>query len=224
MDQNEGLQPTDELESVIDDLEPEIPEPEEEIVEPEDELDDEPELDAQPEKNVGRLARVTRERKEANERARLAEEKTKLLELQMQNLQRQSYQPKVEDEHLDPDEKWRRQANEAIQRTQFQTFDAIDKNTYDVKALNNPVYKRWASKVESELAKARQQGANPSRENILKFLIGEATLGKIKAPSAKAKTPARQAAERVTVPGGRSTVSPSKKEPSLRDKLTGVKL
>lgn len=169
----------------------------------------------------GRIARVTRERKEIAEKLRLSEERNRLLELQMQQGQRPA--PK-DDENLSDDEKWRRQANATIQQTQFQTFDAIDRNTYEMKAISNPVYQRWQDRVEGELKKARAQGFNPPRENILKYLLGEAALGKIKAPAARGKTPARAAAERVTQPGGRSTVSPGKKPSSLREKLMGVKL
>ena len=169
----------------------------------------------------GRFARVTRERKELAEKLRLTEERNRLLELQMQQGQRPA--PK-DDENLSEDEKWRRSANQEIARTQFQTFDAIDRNTYEMKSLSNPVYARWQERVEAELKKARVNGHNPPRENILKYLLGEAALGKIKAPAARGKTPARAAAERVTQPGGRSTVSPGKKAPSLREKLMGVKL
>ncbi len=179
-----------------------------------------PEDETPPDDKSGRFARVTRERKELAEKARLLEERNRLLELQMQ--QRQA--PPKEDENLTEDEKWRRQADQAIRNTQFQTFDAIDRNTYEMKSLSNPVYAKWAERVESELRKHRQQGGNASRESILKYLIGEAALGRIKAPAARGKTPARTAAERVTQPGGRSTVAPGKKTLSLREKLMGVKL
>jgi hypothetical protein len=211
----------------FDDLEPEVPDADDVIVdEPVDEgvdVDEEEPQSAAPSKETGRLARVTRERKDALERARLSDERAKLLELQMQQLQQMQYRAPPVDENLDPDEKWRRDANAAIQRSQFQTMDMVDKNSYAVKAITSPVYKRWENRVESELAKARQQGANPSRENILKYLLGESALGKIKTPS-PAKTPARTQAGKVTVPGGRSTVSHGKTAPSVKERLMGVKL
>lgn len=226
---DEGVEPV-EIEQDIPEaeVEDEVEVPEEGIEEDDDSDEDESPApiakQGQSEKS-GMVARVKRERKEAIRKAEMAEERARLLELQMQQINQMRYQQPPVEENLDPDEKWRRDANAAIQRSQFQMQDMLDKNTYDVKALTSPVYKKWEAKVEKALRDARQNNQNPTRENILKFLLGEAALGNIKAPTTPVKkTAARVAASKVTTPGARSTVTPGKKETSLRDKLKDARL
>jgi hypothetical protein len=84
---------------------------------------------------------------------------------------------------LDPVERMRVEMQESQQLSQrqmaamsFQLQDTSDKATYDAKALVDPLYSKWASKVESELAALRAKGQNVGREQMLKYLIGDAAL------------------------------------------------
>lgn len=67
---------------------------------------------------------------------------------------------------------------EALRRqqaaTQFQMLDATDKVTFQALAASNPLVKRVAGQVETELAKIRAQGQNVSREQLADYLLGKA--------------------------------------------------
>jgi hypothetical protein len=223
------------------DIEPEVPAAEDvEVDEPVDDVDDDLDTDddvevVQPQgkqagqaDKSGMVARVKRERKEALRKAEMAEERARLLELQMQQINQMRFQQPQVEENLDPDEKWRRDANASIQRSQSQMQDMLDKNTYEMKALSNPVYKKWADKVEKVLADEKRQGRFWTREGILDSLLGKAvreSASKAQSTVAK-KTPARVAAEKTkaVTPGGRSTVSLGKKETSLKEKLKDMRI
>lgn len=84
---------------------------------------------------------------------------------------------------LDPVERMQVEMREArvtherqLQTMQFTLQDQGDKSTYDAKALVDPLYSKWAPKVESELAALRAKGQNVGREQLLKYLIGDAAL------------------------------------------------
>jgi hypothetical protein len=64
-------------------------------------------------------------------------------------------------------------ANE-IQQMRFATLDGNDRAAYQAKATVDPLYKKWETKVEAELATLRNQGMNADREKIMFYLIGKA--------------------------------------------------
>lgn len=137
----------------------------------------------------------------------------------------QALQRQQPEEELDPDEKWRRDANARIQRTEMMAADVADRSAFLSKFSKDPEVLSLQEEVEAKLAQARAAGANPARENILKFILGERALDR------RAKAPAvrKQAADRVSAAKGqplgtKSNVASSKSEPSLYDRLKDVPL
>ena len=114
---------------------------------------------------------------------------------------------------LDPVERMRVEMQESQQVSQRQmaqmafTFqDSSDKATFDAKGLVDPLFAKWAPKVESELAALRAKGQNVSREQMLKYLIGEAALAGRKTATGQQKKAAagRMARNRTSPSNSRS--------------------
>lgn len=92
-------------------------------------------------------------------------------------------------------ERWQIQSNRALRASQmqsqqalFQAQDMADKTTFQVKAASNPLYKKYADKVEAELAKARSTGGNPPRDFVLQVLVGRDILAGNFKPAATKST------------------------------------
>lgn len=67
--------------------------------------------------------------------------------------------------------------SQSMQIAQFNMQDNSDRNAYDARAANNPVYRKYAAQVEQKLLELRNnQGLNAPREEILKHIIGERVL------------------------------------------------
>jgi hypothetical protein len=103
---------------------------------------------------------------------------------------------------LDPIDRMRVEMQEAqnvstrqMQAMAFTMQDSGDKATFDAKSLVDPLYAKWAPKVESFLSELRAKGQNVAREQALKYLIGEAALAGRKASTGKQK---QEAAGRMT--------------------------
>jgi len=84
---------------------------------------------------------------------------------------------------LTPEERMQVRMTEAEQRhgqqlftLQMQIRDGQDRTSFEAKAFNDPLYKRWAPKVEAELAALRTQGQTVDREKLLYYLIGKAAV------------------------------------------------
>jgi hypothetical protein len=187
---------------MADDLEDDLPvdddildpEDDEEVLDPAGEPDDadEEEIDAAPEKPAkterssrgqGRIQRLAEERKRlSDENARLARE--------MEDLRRrvpvQQEDPRVEQERLalmSPEDRMQYQLDKALRVNQQQTQQALfnmqlqqDKTAYDAKAKENKVYRRFAEDVEREHQKLLAAGRHASREDILKYVVGQKAL------------------------------------------------
>ena len=99
-----------------------------------------------------------------------------------------------------------RAAQAASQTALQRAEDMADKTAFAALAATKPkLYTAYKDRVEDKLKEARAAGANPSRENILRFMVGEDMLnGKLKSVDTKAAKPA--AASRANV---RSDVSSS---------------
>lgn len=102
---------------------------------------------------------------------------------------------------LDPIDRMRVEMQEAqnvstrqMQAMAFTMQDSGDKATFDAKSLVDPLYAKWAPKVESFLTDLRSKGQNVAREQALKYLIGEAALAGRKVSSGKQR---QEAAGRV---------------------------
>lgn len=113
---------------------------------------------------------------------------------------------------ITPLEKWQIESNRTIrqnaaqsQQAMFAAHDLADKTAYQTQAISNPVYKKYAARVEEQLAKARSTGNNPPREAVLKFILGEDMLaGNFKSAAKKA---AGSQTPRGKTPGARSDTS-----------------
>lgn len=95
------------------------------------------------------------------------------------------------------------------QQAMFIAADATDRNAFDKLETSKPrLHKRYADRVEKELAKARSEGRNPPRRAILAYLVGEDMVsGKIKAKSGKSTTESTGTkVDRGRMPGTRTDV------------------
>lgn len=99
-----------------------------------------------------------------------------------------------------------RAAQAASQTALQRAEDMADKTAFAAIAATKPkLYAAYKDRVEEELTAARAKGHNPSRENILQFMVGKDMLaGKVKAVDTKPAT--KSAAPRANV---RSDVSSS---------------
>lgn len=59
---------------------------------------------------------------------------------------------------------------------EFRLNDATDKSAFDAKASSDPIYKKYAPKVEAELARLRGIGQNIGREQLMTYFVGQAAL------------------------------------------------
>lgn len=202
MDEELEVQPELEVEGEIESTEVDVPEIEGE----------EPEA-----QGGGRVQRLARERAEYREQLQAErakrEEYERLLHEQMLRGQ-QTVQPQ---EDLDPMQSWTKNVERTLQQNLFSQQDALDQTRYELKASQNTIYKKYQGKVEEELTKLRRNGSNAPRETILAYLVGqEALSGQLKAPKPKAAT--------TTTPAMKSTVKPSKSEPTLKERLANIRL
>lgn len=61
-------------------------------------------------------------------------------------------------------------------QTAFQLADQTDKATFDALAQSDPLYKKWAPRVETELQNLRRNNQNVSRKDLLYYLVGKQAL------------------------------------------------
>ena len=90
-----------------------------------------------------------------------------------------------------------------ITQMQWQNAETADRTAFQAKCASNPLYAKYAPKVEGKLAELRTRGINSEREVLLKYLIGEAALDRMS--SKEGKREVAQAQTRVR----RATVRPS---------------
>lgn len=114
-------------------------------------------------------------------------------------------------------EKWQIRANRelragrtAAQAALMQAEDVRDQTSFTQLAMSEPaLHKRYASKVEEELGKARTQGYNPKREVIYNQLIAKDMRDgkfKKKAPAGDPAADPKKKADRGKLPSVRSDV------------------
>jgi hypothetical protein len=114
-----------------------------------------------------------------------------------------------------------------VQMQQAAIQEQNDRIMFQANAANNPIYTKYAARVEQHLAMLRAQGQTAPRENVLKYLVGEdmvqkapkaiqsqrnAAAGRVKAASG---TPPRS---RGNASGGADTDSMSALEARLAGK------
>lgn len=90
-----------------------------------------------------------------------------------------------------------RQSHALSQQAHARAEDLSDKAEYQLKALDNPVYRKYAARVEAERERLAAAGrGRPPREIVLQVLIGQDVLkGKVSAGKPKSRV-ARQAVNR----------------------------
>lgn len=100
-----------------------------------------------------------------------------------------------------------RTQNQQMQLLQFNMQDTADKQAYTAQAATNPVYEKYAAKVERKLLELRKQGMNVPRSAILQNIIGEAVLsGKGKTVS-RVKAKENEKKQKTKATSGRSDTS-----------------
>lgn len=171
-----------------------------------------------------RLQKLANERAAEREQRLLAEQEAKLLRQQLEEMRRGQQIPR-EEENLDPLEKWQRDANKTLMQVQMRQADLEDRSRFIEQVSKNPAEAAYIDRVEQELAIARKNGFNPTREQVLIILMGKETREKLrKAPDLK-----REAAARVKTAAGKplgtkSNVASTKTESTEFDRLKGIPL
>lgn len=208
-------------------------EPEEEIVvddeigegESEEELslpDEEPEEVERPQSRAERrIQSLANEKTAAEARASAAEAAREQAEAYARSLYEK--QSKDEFEQLDPDEQWRRTMESQIKSGLAQTADNVDRSEFLMKVSANPSFAKHIPDVEKFLAEARRGGGNPTREQVLIYMLGQqqyAGMGNAKKASRAAS--ARVSEARGSSPNVKSDVKPSSKGQSLLDKYGDI--
>lgn len=203
--------------------EPEEPQEETTQEEPEEEQHEEPQEEAT-EEEVKPLSRGQQRIQALANEKRLAEERAKLFEQQLEyERQQRAPQKQQEEENLTELEKWQRQADATIRQVQFNNLDMQDRSDFLMSVSKNPAEAAYIERVEQRLNEARRQGFNPKREDVLLRLMGEDSRKKLQAaPAVK-----RQAAERVKAATGKplankANVAPTKAESTEFDRLKDI--
>jgi hypothetical protein len=181
---------------------------------PDPDLDDEPDLglddepddtgdpappEQRPSRGENRVSALARERKAERDRADALEREVAALRQQVQRPATPAETPEQRQARLSAMEPWERtealrvehqqQTDARIARMEFEGWDTRDRLSYDSLAAREPVAVKLKDDVEKALAQERAQGRNPSRESILKYLIGERALsGKNRASGRAQKT------------------------------------
>lgn len=108
---------------------------------------------------------------------------------------------------------------------EFKMADTADKSAFDAKAINNPLYARYAARVEARLQELRTgQNITAPREEVLKHLLGEAMLkvkGKVTS-KAKAKKSVDRNSQKPSSSKKTDMNSGSRKGKTAKDRLAGV--
>ena len=233
---------TEELPAEEVEVEAEEAEVEEAEVEDAEAEDDEPAAQvAPPSRKPGRANDRIRA---LDERARKAETEKTQLQQQLQQIMaqqqanQQAQQAQADNERMalmDPAERQAYVAQQVAHRTQqqlqhvqLQLADTTDLTQYQMKAAANPIYARYADRVEQTLADLRSKGMTAAREKVLAFVIGEDALRKA-APGGKAKAGAQRVAAAKGRPvsargDGRAASSGGDDVASLASRLRGVQL
>jgi hypothetical protein len=190
----------DALDPSPDDLpgDPEPAEPDDDSPEPEDEPEpQEPvEPEDEPEPQDSALQRTV-PRSESRIRTLVDENRRKDSELsdvrrRLDELTGRMNAPQIQQESpeqratrlalMSPEERIREELREStvqhqrdMRLMQFQLAESSDKASFEAKAANDPRYRKWAPRVEQELANLRARNQNVNREDLFYYLWGKAS-------------------------------------------------
>lgn len=112
-------------------------------------------------------------------------------------------------------EKWTINTNRALranmtasQRALAEAQDTSDRTAFSQLCATNPMAKKYQSRVEEELRKARAGGQNPSRAAILRYMLGDDMIeGRFARKKAAAAAQQSSTVQRGRLSGARSDVS-----------------
>lgn len=99
----------------------------------------------------------------------------------------------------------------------FHISDATDKATFEAKATIDPIYKKYAGRVEKALGDMRKNNANTTREALLTYMIGQDARERL-AKNSNGDQRRRAAAARVENTKGRPATARSDASSSRTDK------
>lgn len=201
-----------------------------------DDQDDEPAPSAKPASRGQQRQQVLANRAKAAEARATALEEELKLERQRLQLEKKARDDAVEAERLaamDPTEREIYTSRKEIQSNKqalafmnFKIEDSSDKSNYSAKSIVNPLYAKYADRVEAKLQEMRKGGQNSTREVVLDFLVGRDA--RLKAEQSDPGAKRRKAASRVDAARskpakGRSDAGGYKpKGKSAEDRLDGV--
>lgn len=161
----------------------------------------------------GRIARLAREKREAEERAADLRRRLDALEHERRPAaEPQQETPEQEAQRLalmTPEEKMeyrmekmQRELRAASQRAEFVTMDTADKAAFDARAAADPRRAKYAPLVEQRLQEMRRNGANAPREAVLYYMIGERVMNADPKKINAQRNRGRQNVERQRAPAG----------------------
>ena len=206
--------PDDELDVVVGD------EPEVDVELEADEDIDDAEADGADEVQAtggGRVARLAKERAEFRDQLQVERGKREEYERLLHEHMLRQQQP-AQEEDADPLKTWTNRVEKTLQQQTASMQDQLDQSRYELKANSNTLYKRYGPKVEEELRILRRGGSNATREAILAYMVGQEALNGV------GKKPAKKSADSAAPTGMKSTVAKSKSEPTLKERLSNIRL
>jgi hypothetical protein len=115
-----------------------------------------------------------------------------------------------------------------VQGLQAQQQEFADRTAFQAQCASNPLYAKYAPKVEGKLAELRTQGTNAPREAVLRWLIGDAALSRMGSKEGKREVAqAQQRVKRATVrppSGGSDEAATRRREDSLERRLENLNI
>lgn len=115
-----------------------------------------------------------------------------------------------------------------VQGLQVQQQEFADRTAFQAQCASNPLYAKYAPKVEGKLAELRAQGTNAPRDAILRWLIGDAALTRMGSKEGKREVAqAQQRVKRATVKppsGGSDEAATRRREESLERRLENLNI
>jgi len=126
------------------------------------------------ERRIGALAERAKLLQEDNDRLRRAQQAPREVDprIEAERLALMTTEERTQ-YRLDQSERRHIQREQAFE---FRMADMADKSTFAAKAATDPIYKKYETKVETELQRLRGMGQNVGREALMKYFIGEAAL------------------------------------------------
>lgn len=161
-----------------------------------DESENEEELLGQPERHVGRaggrIQKLLEDTKSYREQLQNTRSELEVLKSQLSHAAAVRTEEQLQ--YMDPeqrrayeDQKWRNSIEQAVQYQRAIAEDTADKSDFRDLVINSPTAAKFASKVEEEVARLRNQGVNIQRKHVYYHLLGQEVDSRASKSTAKAK-------------------------------------